>query len=125
MAHADTKELIRRLIAGDRTVAASLMKSATTSNEPLVLVLTALTHPAETGLLLRALQNASSTRDRQVIAIASAFLAHESHHVHALARDHLVDHPDSVLVAWLAATTTPHAEARRPIPRQNEDQETS
>ncbi len=45
---------------------------------------------------------ATSTRDRQVVAIASAYIAGDRELVSALARDHLVDYPDSLIVAWLA-----------------------
>jgi hypothetical protein len=37
------------------------------------------------------------------VAIATAHLRGERDLVDALARDHLVDHPDNVLVAWIAA----------------------
>jgi hypothetical protein len=124
MTHGDTHQLIRRLITGDRTVADGLIRRAKTSNEPTVLVVAALTYPNETGLLVRALRSATSTQDRQVIAIASAFLAGELDRVHALAREHLVDHPDSVLVAWLAASA-PGADTRGPIRSQHEHQEKS
>jgi hypothetical protein len=113
MAHPDTTELVRQLIAGDRTLANGLLRRAKTSTEPMVLVVAALTHPAETTLLGRALRVASSTRDRQVIAIASAFLAGATDRVDALAREHLVDNPDSVLVAWLASSAPPRATAQR------------
>jgi hypothetical protein len=36
------------------------------------------------------------------VAIATAHLRGERELVDALARDHLVDHPDNVLVAWIA-----------------------
>jgi len=107
MAHADTHRLIRQLITDDRTMADGLIRHAKTSNEPIVLVVAALTHPPEAGLAAQALRIASSTQDRQVIAIACAFLAGETDRVDALAREHLVDYPDSVLVAWLAASAPP------------------
>ncbi len=107
MAHPDPRELVRQLIVGDDAAADVVLRLARTSDEPLVLVVAALTRPAETGLLVRALRLASTPRDRQVIAVASAFLAGESDRVQALAREHLLDHPDSVLVAWLAASAPP------------------
>ncbi len=125
MAHPDPQELVRQFIAGDGAVADGLVRRATTSDEPLVLVVAALTRPADADLLVRALRTASNPRDRQVIAIASAFLAGEADRVQALAREHLVDHPDSVLVAWLAASAPPSAEARRPIHPHPEPQEES
>ena len=58
---------------------------------------------------------AATTRDRQLVAIATAHLRGERDLVDALARDHLVDHPDNVLVAWIAGashrTTAPHTRA--------------
>jgi hypothetical protein len=54
-------------------------------------------------LLRRAGEVARTTRDRQLVAIAAAHLDGDADRVDALARDHLVDHPDNVLVAWIAA----------------------
>ena len=45
-----------------------------------------------------------TTRDRQLVAIAAAHLDGDHDRVHTLARDHLADHPDHLLVAWIAAT---------------------
>jgi len=126
MAAADIRRLVRQLIADDRTSAAGIIADDGTGNEPMVLVMAALTHPFEDGLLAQALRIASSTQDRQVIAIASAFLAGETGRVDALAREHLVDYPGSVLVAWLAACATqPCAETRRPTHPLHEQQEES
>ena len=54
-----------------------------------------------------------TTRDRQVVAIAVAHVAGDADRVDALARDHLVDHPDSVLVAWITANTHPNPLIRK------------
>ena len=43
-----------------------------------------------------------TTRERQTVAIAAAHLRGDRDLVDALARDHLIEHPDSVLVAWIA-----------------------
>jgi hypothetical protein len=48
---------------------------------------------------------AATTRDRQLVAIAAAHLRGERDLVDALARDHLADHPDNVLVAWIAGAS--------------------
>ena len=72
------------------------------SHDPAVLVAAAL-HAADADALLeRAAASATTTRDRQLVAIAAAHLRGEHDVVDALARDHLVDHPDSVLAAWIA-----------------------
>ena len=66
------------------------------------LVAEALSSPDADRLLARAEGLATTTRDRQLVAIAHAHRRGERELVDALARDHLVDHPDNVLVAWIA-----------------------
>ncbi len=72
------------------------------SDDPMILVAAALFAADGQGLLARARELAATTRDRQLVAIATAHERGERDLVDALARDHLVDHPDSVLVAWIA-----------------------
>jgi hypothetical protein len=36
------------------------------------------------------------------VAITAAHLAHDVDRLDALVRDHLADHPDSILAAWIA-----------------------
>jgi hypothetical protein len=72
------------------------------SDDPAALVAAALYSPDAQLLLDRAAEVATTTRDRQLVAIAAAHLRGERDVVDALARDHLVDHPDSVLAAWIA-----------------------
>ena len=45
-------------------------------------------------------------RDRQLVALAAAHLAGDRDRLTALAREHLLDHPDSVLAAWITAGAT-------------------
>ena len=73
------------------------------SSDPAVLVAAALVGLGAGDLLARAKRVATTTRDRQLVSIANVYVAGEHDRVDALARDHLVDHPDSVLVAWIAA----------------------
>jgi hypothetical protein len=75
---------------------------ARTSDDPLILVAAALFADIGDDLMARAERVATTTRDRQLVAIAAAHLRGEHDVVDALARDHLVDHPDSVLVAFIA-----------------------
>jgi hypothetical protein len=86
MTRVDTDRLIRQFIGGD----------------PILLVAAALIDPAAPGLLERANASAATTSDRQLVAIAAAHIARDADRVDALARDHLVDHPDNILVAWIA-----------------------
>jgi hypothetical protein len=71
----------------------------------MTLVAAALFAPVGDGLMARAGGIAASTRDRQLVAIAAAHLRGERDLVDALARDHLVDYPDNVLVAWIAGAS--------------------
>lgn len=103
MCRTDVEQLIHRLIGGDATAIAQIVEAASTSNTPVVLVAAALVVPHGADLLRRAGHLATTTRDRQLVAIAVAHLAGERDVVDVLTRDHLADHPDSVLVAWIAA----------------------
>ncbi len=67
------------------------------------LVAAALREPGVAGCLDQVVRQATSTRRRQIVAIAAAYLAGDGERVDGLAREHLVDHPDSVIVAQIAA----------------------
>jgi hypothetical protein len=99
----DLHPLIRRLIAGDAGARAPLQALAETGREPTLLVAAALAGPGGDRLLARAAAAATSTRDRQLVAIAAAHLAGDSDRLDVLVRDHLADHPGSLLAAWIAA----------------------
>ena len=103
----DGDDLVRQLMSGDPAAAAAIRSSAATSSEPLVLTAAALLDPADADLLRRAGAAAHRTRDRQVVALAAAHLAGERDRLTALAREHLLDHPDSVIAAWIAAGAHP------------------
>jgi hypothetical protein len=94
--------LLGRLVVGDDAAIATILEASRTSEDPVVLVAAALFAPDRDGLLGRAQAVATTTRDRQLVAIAAAHRRGERDLVDALARDHLVDHPDNVLVAWIA-----------------------
>jgi hypothetical protein len=94
--------LLRRLVVGDDAAIAAIVEASRTSDDPLTLVAAALFAPDGDGLLDRARDVAATTRERQLVAIATAHRRGERELVDALARDHLVDHPDNVLVAWIA-----------------------
>ncbi len=103
MTRADSERYIRQLVGGDAAAAAAIVDQARTTDQSILLVAAALIDPAAHHLLERARDLATSTRDRQLVAIAVAHVTGDRDRVDALARDHLVDHPDSVLVAWIAA----------------------
>ena len=58
------------------------------------------------GFLARAAKNAATTRDRQLVALATAHLDDDADLLDALVRDHLSDHPDNILAAWIASQRT-------------------
>ena len=111
-------QLLRRLVVGDDAAIAAIVDASRTSDDPLVLVAAALFTPDADGLLARAGGIATTTRDRQLVAIASAHLRGERELVDALARDHLVDHPDSVLVAWIAGASHRSSPSHNPTSNQ-------
>lgn len=110
MTPAETDTLVRQLIGGDPAAAAAILAHATTSTEPLVLTAAALLAPATPELLDRAVAAATDRLDRQLTALAAAHLAGDRDRVTALAREHLLDHPGSVLAAWIAAGAITHAD---------------
>ena len=78
---------------------------------PVDTVITALAGGLITGdsagpLLARATAHATTTRDRQLVAVATAHLEGDHDLFDALIRDHLADHPDNVLAAWIATRHT-------------------
>jgi hypothetical protein len=81
----------------------ALLVAARTSRDPAVLVAAALIAADWPELLDRATTAATGTRDRQLVAIAAAYLHGDDDRTRLLARDHLADHPDAVLVAHIAA----------------------
>jgi hypothetical protein len=102
------QDLLHQLAVGDAAAIAALVDRSRVSDEPMILVAAALFAAADQDdLLARARALATSTRDRQLVAIATAHVNGERHLVDALARDHLVDHPDNVLVAWIAGASHP------------------
>jgi hypothetical protein len=94
--------LLHRLVVGDDAAVAEIVAASRTSDDPLILVAAAMFAADGDALLARAGGIAATTRDRQLVAIATAHRRGERELVDALARDHLVDHPDNVLVAWIA-----------------------
>ncbi|MFN0029988.1 MAG: hypothetical protein ACKV2O_22770 [Acidimicrobiales bacterium] len=98
----DIDTVIRRIIGGDVGTRCWIRRRSDSLTDPRLLIMAALLdpHPAR---IERALAACGTTGDRQAVAIAVAHLRGDHQLVDALARDHLVDHPGSVLVAWIAA----------------------
>ena len=106
-----SEQLIHQLVVGDDAAISAIVETSRASDDPMILVAAALFAPDGNGLMARAGRMAATTRDRQLVAIASAHLRGDRDLVDALARDHLVDHPDNVLVAWIAGASQSNKEA--------------
>lgn len=110
---AEPNDVIHRLVVGGDAATAEIIERARTSDDVTTIVAAALFAAVPGDLLDRAAGVATTTRDRQVVAIAVAHVAGDTERIDALARDHLVDHPDSVLVAWITANTHPQPPTRK------------
>jgi hypothetical protein len=108
------EHLLHQLVVGDAAASALIVEASRTSDDPMILVAAALFAADGDGLLARAGELAATTRDRQLVAIATAHERGDRDLVDALARDHLVDHPDNVLVAWIAGASRRSAAASNP-----------
>lgn len=71
------------------------------SDDPVLVLVAALLGTSPHGPLCHATKLARTTRDRQLVVIAAAHIAGDHDRARALIRDHLVDHPDHPIVAWI------------------------
>ena len=94
--------LLHRMIGGDAAAAAEIRDRAKTANTAKLLVAAALLTTEPHGLLARAAENAGTTRDRQLVAVATAHLNNKPDVLDVLVREHLSDFPDNILAAWIA-----------------------
>ncbi|HEX4416404.1 MAG TPA: hypothetical protein VH165_00835 [Kofleriaceae bacterium] len=95
---------VRHAIGGDADAVTWIIAAAATTDDASVVAMAAVLE-GRPDRLARAQALATTSRDRQLLAIAGAHLDGQRELVDALARDHLVDHPDSLIVAWIAAGT--------------------
>jgi len=106
--------MVRAAIGGNLEAGAWVMTHADTIDDAVLITMAALLERLP-DRLDRAAAVALTNRDRQVVAIARAHLRRDRERVDALARDHLVDHPDSLIVAWIAGDAVERARgAHRP-----------
>ena len=99
---AGSAELVRRLLLHDADAPAEILARSATSTWPGLLVAAAILAGRTTPALDRAQRCATTTRDRQLVALAAARLGGDAELLDALARDHLADYPDHELAAWIA-----------------------
>ena len=105
--------VIRQAIGGDPGATSWIIAQADESQSVLVVTMAALLERLPTRLD-GARRIALSSRDRQVVEIARAHLDGDGELVDALARDHLVDYPDSLIVAWMASDAVERSRGESP-----------
>jgi hypothetical protein len=98
------EEAVRRAMGGDADAIEWVGRRAERTEDVDLVTMAGLLAERD-DWLDRAEGLALTSRQRQVVAIARAHRRGEGELVDALARDHLVDFPDSVLVAWIAAAS--------------------
>ena len=99
-------ELRRVLTLTDPSGDESLAAAAASGNVDVLVAVAVRT--GDRRLLARAAEWATTSRARQVVALATAHLAGDHERFDALVRDHLVEHPDHIVAAWLAAVHRDH-----------------
>lgn len=114
MNHDGVDAMIRSAIGGDADAGSWVVAHADTIDHAVLIAMAALLERLP-DRLDRAAAIAATSRDRQVVAIARAHLTQDRDLVDALARDHLVDHPDSLIVAWIAADAVGRARGAKSL----------
>ncbi len=102
MTGADLDIVIRRAIGGDADAISWIVSQAETSDRVAVIAMAAVLE-RNPAWLTRAGQVAGTSRERQLVVIARAHLDGACELVDVLAHDHLADHPDSLIVSWIAS----------------------
>ena len=98
--------LLRRLIGEHPDAPAEVLDLAPDSTSTPLLVAAAIVS-GDRALLTRAGQHAATTRDRQLVILADTHLRGDVELLDALVRDHLSEHPDNLLAAWIAGRAAP------------------
>jgi hypothetical protein len=101
-----TTLLLHRLVGGDPRAASEVIALAPTTTSASVLVAAAML-ARDVAHLTRAANLATGTRERQLVVLAQAHLEGNTSLLDVLIRDHLADHPDHLLAAWIAGQPVP------------------
>jgi hypothetical protein len=102
----DNTALLHRLIGEHPDAPAEVIERATGSTSAPLLVAAALL-VGYVDIIDRAAKHDTTTRDRQMVALAEAHLRGDADLLHVLVRDHLSEHPDNLLAAWIAGRQLP------------------
>jgi hypothetical protein len=98
--HAD--HIVGQLVGGDPGADEAVVALARAGCDDVRLLVAAAVLTRDAGLLVTASAGATEPRDRQLAAVAAAWLRGDRDLFDALVRDHLVTYPDQLLAAWLA-----------------------
>lgn len=112
MNHDGVEAIIRSAIGGDIEAGSWVVAHAAKIDDAVLIAMAALLERLP-DRLDRAATVAATSRDRQIVAIARAHLEQQRELVDALVRDHLVDYPDSLIVAWIASDAVGRARGPR------------
>ena len=102
----DQTALLHRLVGGDPRAASEVLALASTTDSASVLVAAAMLSQ-KSDHLARAAALATGARERQLVVLAEAHLDGNTSLLDVLVRDHLADHPDHLLAAWIAGRPVP------------------
>jgi Domain of unknown function (DUF4386) len=106
--------LLHRLVGGDPGAASQILALAPTTTSASVLVAAAML-TRDGGHLTRAADLAAGTRERQLVVLAETHLEGNTSLLDVLVRDHLADHPDHLLAAWIAGQRVPRTSQKEPL----------
>jgi hypothetical protein len=104
----DITTLLHRLIGGHPDAAAEVLDRASDSTSAPLLVAAALL-AQDPELVTTASLYAITSRDRQLVALGEAHLRGNADLLDVLVRDHLSEHPDNLLAAWIAGRAIPRS----------------
>ena len=93
--------LLHRLVGGDPHAADEVLTLAATTDSASVLVAAAMLS-RDLHHLVRATALATGARERQLVVLADAHVRGNTDLLDVLVRDHLAEHPDHLLAAWIA-----------------------
>lgn len=102
----DHTALLLRLVGGDPAAATEALALAPATRSASLLVAAALL-TRDPGHLARAANLAVDPRERRLVVLARVHLDGDDPLLDVLVRDHLADHPDHLLAAWIAARPCP------------------
>jgi hypothetical protein len=101
MNDSELQELIDHLESAAPGSMARSVAELESSDDPVLVLVAALFGAVPERALDRAAGLARTTRDRHLVAIVVAHVSGDDRRAHELMREHLVDHPDHRILAWL------------------------